>query len=198
MTKNSKPPFWEKNFKLVVIIFLLISFFLIFSGIYLLEHNIRNICFCSNIFYSTEASAEILESEKIWISSPKARYGFSLDEVLLLTQLLDGDYRISGDGEFSISRTNPNYKEIYKVLCVVMNRVRSTKFPNTVTEVVLARNQFHVFPKNLRTIPHWSAFLIVLDWCIRYDLYDISIQVIPEDHLYFYGDGIRNHTRRRF
>lgn len=197
MKKTIKIPYWERNFKFIILGCLLFFLLFLFIGKYFLEYKLNSMDFTSWLpFESRQANAAISESDKIWISGLEARYGFSMDEVLLLTQLLDGDYRISGDGEFTINRTDPNYHEIYKVLCVVMNRVRSDKFPNTVSEVVLAKNQFHVFPKNLRTIPHWKSFLIVFNWCSRYDLYDFKIQVIPEDHLYFYGDGKINHTRK--
>lgn len=126
------------------------------------------------------------------------QYGFQLDDVILMTQLVDGDFRIGGDGEFSINHQKPNYEEIYKVLCVVMNRQRNKQFPNSVKEVILQPEQFHVMPRNSQTIPHWKSFWIVLQWCNSYDIYDKSVQVVPKDHLYFYGDGLRNHTRNNY
>ena len=79
------------------------------------------------------------------------RYGFSYDEVYLLAQLLCGAYSYDGDGEYDFVwqalHTEINYYEVSKVLCVVMNRVRDDRFPNTVTDVVMQKGQFAVMPR---------------------------------------------------
>ena len=36
---------------------------------------------------------------------------------------------------------------------------------------------------------------VVEDWCKKYNTYDPKCQTIPEDHLYFYGDGFKNYSR---
>lgn len=138
----------------------------------------------------------LLQQFKVEASSKS--YDFKLEDVILMTQLVDGDFRKTGDGEFNINHQNPNYNEIYKVLCVVMNRQRNKHFPNSIKEIILQPGQFEVMPRNSDAIPHWKSFWIVLQWCNNYDIYDKSIQVIPKDHLYFYGDGLKNHTRKCF
>lgn len=126
------------------------------------------------------------------------RYGFTEDEVYLLAQLLCGDGKRDGDGEYDIdyqAEDKINYHEVSKVLTVVMNRVRDGRFPNTVTDVVLARNQFHVFPKNLKAVPSERALRVIGEWCNAYDTYDEGAQAVPENHIYFYGNGRINITR---
>ena len=126
------------------------------------------------------------------------RYGFTEDEMYLLAQLLCGDKKISGDGEYDIDfvdREDLNYYEISKVLCVVMNRVRDDRFPSTVEDVVLAKNQFSVMPKNLEATPSEMALTVVEDWCKAYDNFDAGTQCVPENHVFFTGNGASNITR---
>ena len=126
------------------------------------------------------------------------RYGFTEDEIYLLAQLLCGDENISGDGEYDIDFVDPNninYYEVSKVLCVVMNRVRDDRFPNTVEDVALENNQFAVMSKNLKATPSEMALAVVEDWCKAYDEFDAGIQCIPENHVFFEGNGVSNITR---
>lgn len=126
------------------------------------------------------------------------RYGFTEDEIYLLAQLLCGDENTSGDGEYDIDfvdQSDINYYEVSKVLCVVMNRVRDDRFPNTVEDVVLAKNQFAVMPKNLKATPSEMALTVVEDWCKAYDEFDVGTQCVPENHVFFTGNGVSNITR---
>lgn len=127
------------------------------------------------------------------------RYGFTYEEIYLLAQALSGDGSVDGDGEYDIDFQNEiNYYEVGKVLGVIMNRVRSEYFPDTVTDVVTQEGQFIVMPHNLTTEPSNIALQIVEEWCIAYDNYINCIQIIPEDHLFFRGNGISNITRAKF
>jgi len=142
-------------------------------------------------------TSELIVSVQTPIPTKKAepRYGFTNAEIKLLAQLLCGDANKDGDGEYDLDfRKYVNYNEVSKVLDVVMNRVRSNRFPNTVVDVVLADGQFVVFPKNLNTQPSALAIKVVGDWCRAYDSFDPGVQVIPESHLFFTGDGITNTT----
>ena len=128
------------------------------------------------------------------------RYGFTDDEVYLLAQLLCGSADKDGDGEYDFVwatkyREKTNYVEIGKVLCVVMNRVRSAEFPDTVTDVVMQKGQFAVMPQNASKVPDQIAIDVVQEWCDAYDAYDLGAQSIQETHLYFTGNGITNTTR---
>jgi hypothetical protein len=129
------------------------------------------------------------------------RYGFTEDEIYLLAQLLCGDENISGDGEYDIDFVDPsniNYYEVSKVLCVVMNRVRSKDFPNTVADVVLQKGQFSVMPQNANKEPSDIALQTVREWCEAYDNHSNFIQVVPTNHLFFTGNGVANITRAKY
>jgi len=130
--------------------------------------------------------------------TPEPRYGFTDDDIYLLAQLLCGSKNVSGDGEFDIDFAKTvNYFEVSKVLSVVMNRVRSDKFPDTVYDVVMQKNprQFAVMPANSKKTPSDIALKTVRDWCEAYDRFDPGVQVCPEAHLYFSGNGRINITR---
>lgn len=147
----------------------------------------------------------IIEEPVVAVTEPEPviepRYGFTDDEVYLLAQLLCGSSSIDGDGEYDFVWTakydpdNINYCEISKVLCVVMNRVRSEQFPNTVSEVVLQKGQFSPMPKNAKKTPDDLAIQKVQEWCDAYDNWDTGVQNVPEDHLYFHaGPHLTNVT----
>lgn len=131
------------------------------------------------------------------------RYGFTEDDIYLLTVLLCGSASKDGDGEYDIDFGNRDRQDqISLVLAVVMNRVRSPKFPNTVKEVVWAKNQFSVMPQWKGGLPSVKkeSLEIVRDWCQRYDNWE-KVQDIPEDHLYFKASGhlgIENISRKEY
>ena len=149
----------------------------------------------------------IIEEPVVAVTEPEPvvvepRYGFTDEEVYLLAQLLCGSSKVDGDGEYDFVYTAKyfpdklNYCEISKVLCVVMNRVRSEQFPNTVSEVVLQKGQFSPMPKNAKKIPDDIAIQKVQEWCDAYDNWDTGVQNVPEDHLYFSaGPNLTNVTR---
>lgn len=131
------------------------------------------------------------------------RYGFTNDDIYLLAQLLCGQDKISGDGEYDFvcrgKLVEPYFPEMSKVLCVVMNRQRSGCFPNTVKGIITQKGQFSVIPNNLHATPSVQAIETIQQWCDAYDNYDSSIQTIPEDHLYFYaGKNNTNVTRENY
>lgn len=147
-----------------------------------------------NLVLTKENDGYICEDCREFV--PK-RYGFTDDDVYLLAQLICGDAATDGDGEYDIDyQEEINYYELSKVLSVVMNRQRDERFPDTVKEIVLANGQFSVFPRNLNSSPSEKALKNIRDWCEAYDRYNINTQCAPEDHVYFTGDGITNHTRR--
>ncbi len=149
----------------------------------------------------------IVEEPVVAVTEPEPiveepRYGFTDEEVYLLAQLLCGSSNVDGDGEYDFVYTAKyfpdklNYCEISKVLCVVMNRVRSEQFPNTVSEVVLQKGQFSTMPKNAKKTPDDIAIQKVQEWCDAYDNWDTGVQNVPEDHLYFSaGPNLTNVTR---
>ncbi len=151
----------------------------------------------------TEAVQEIVHEEVEEIVHEEVeeapRYGFTDEDIYLLAQLLGGDKNIDGDGEYDIDfKTNIDHIEVNKVLGVVMNRVRSKDFPNTVNDVVLQKGQFSVMPRNLEATPSEVGLNTVRAWCEAYDIYDLSVQTTPESHLYFTGNGVINITREHY
>lgn len=132
--------------------------------------------------------------------TPK-RYGFTDSDIYLMTVLLCGSGKTDGDGEYDIDfDTNIDHDQVSLVLSVVMNRVMSDRFPNTVSEVIWARGQFSPMPRWKNGLPTVSdkSYQIVKDWCIAYDAHDLSIMSIPEDHLYFAGNGKINRSRKGY
>lgn len=130
------------------------------------------------------------------------RYGFTDEDILLLAQLLCGQEGINGDGEYDFEyqvrdpKLYPvNHYEISKVLCVVMNRTRNKYFPDTVYDVLMQPGQFYSDMSQYLKTPPTCAIEEVKNWCKSYDEWSIIMQSIPEDHLYFEGDGVMNHTR---
>lgn len=140
------------------------------------------------------------EPDIVALNAPQeSRYGFTEEDICLLSQLLCGDKTKDGDGEYDFDfATTINYYEIGKVLNVVMNRVRSDIFPNTVKDVILQAGQFSVMPKNSSKEPSAKAIYVVTEWCKAYDSHLSIIQIIPEDHLYFSGNGTINITRATY
>lgn len=132
------------------------------------------------------------------------RYGFTDDDIYLLTQLICGDADFEGDGEYDFQWSvekgyDVNYQEISKVLEVVMNRVHSDQFPNTVKEVIHQQRkgiyQFIVMPRNLNVTPNEACIQVIREWCEAYDRWSKGVQSIPKDHLYFHsGPNLTNIT----
>ena len=140
----------------------------------------------------------IKEPEKEVIS-PK--YGFTDDEIYLMTVLLCGSGTTDGDGEYDIDfNTKDTHEQTSLVLSIVMNRVMSNKFPNTVSEVIWASGQFSPMPRWVKKLPvvSDSSYQVVKKWCEAYDKHDLSVMSIPESHLYFTGDGKINRSRERW
>jgi len=132
---------------------------------------------------------------------PPPRYGFTEDDIYLMTVLLCGSKNTSGDGEYDIDFGNQdNHDQISLVLSVVMNRVMNDKFPNTVKEVIFAPNQFSPMKRWVNGLPDVSpeSYEVVKAWCEAYDAHDLSVMSIPESHLYFTGNGKINISRGNF
>lgn len=141
----------------------------------------------------SEVELPVLYEEEI-----ELRYGFTDEDIYILAQVLSGDKSVDGDGEYDIDyQKEINYYEVGKVLGVIMNRVRSKDFPNTVTDVVTQKGQFSVIPRNLKSEPSDITLQTVREWCTAYDDCINLVQVIQENHLFFTGDGKINITRAK-
>ena len=150
--------------------------------------------------YRDQVNPEVLPAPETIEPTPK-RYGFTDSDIYLMTVLLCGSGKTDGDGEYDIDfDNNIDHDQVSLVLSVVMNRVMSDRFPNTVSEVIWARGQFSPMPRWKNGLPTVSdkSYQIVKDWCIAYDAHDLSVMSIPEDHLYFAGNGKINRSRKGF
>ena len=125
------------------------------------------------------------------------RYGFTDNDIYLMTVLLCGSGKRDGDGEYDVDFYNKdNHGQISLVLSVVMNRVESGRFPNTVSEVIWQKGQFSPMPRWKNGLPTVSdsSYQIVKKWCEGYDIYE-PVMSIPESHLFFSGNGKINKSR---
>jgi hypothetical protein len=150
------------------------------------------------VYVYTEATLPEEFKDPEVIIEPK--YGFSEDDIYLMTVLLCGSGTTDGDGEYDVDFHNKdNHGQVSLVLSVVMNRVMSDRFPNTVSEVIWAPGQFSPMPRWKQHLPVVSdkSYQLVKDWCEAYDKHDLSVMSIPESHLYFSGNGIINKSRER-
>ena len=96
------------------------------------------------------------------------QYGFTEDEIYLMAVLLSGSKYVDGDGEFDIDYgRDEEYDQISLVLGVVMNRVRSETWQNTVSEVIWQKGQLSVMPQWKKGLPEVSDISLqrVSDWC---------------------------------
>lgn len=150
----------------------------------------------STIFTSTMATTT--QTTLIPETTRAPQYGFSDDDIYLMTVVLSGSKHVSGDGEYDIDYGNQDRQDqISLVLGVIMNRVRSNLYPDTVSEVIWQRGQFAVMKRWKKTkLPEVSdeSLEIVREWCNAYDHYESEVQIIPKNHLYFWGDGKENHS----
>ena len=150
--------------------------------------------------YRDQVIPEVLPAPETIEPKPK-RYGFTDSDIYLMTVLLCGSGKTDGDGEYDIDfDTNIDHDQVSLVLSVVMNRVMSDRFSNTVSEVIWAPGQFSPMSRWKNGLPTVSdkSYQIVKDWCVAYDAHDLSIMSIPEDHLYFAGNGKINISKKGF
>ncbi len=153
------------------------------------------------IEYAAKEPVREYALEEIAIPEIEPRYGFTDDEVYLMAVLLSGSKYVDGDGEYDVDFHNQdNQQQISLVLNVVMNRVNSDQFPDTISEVIWAPGQFSPMPKWVNNLPEVGDISLqkVREWCNAYDTYDPEAQVVPDNHLYFYGNGIVNKSRERW
>lgn len=125
-------------------------------------------------------------------------FGFTDNDIYLLAQLLAGNEGVHGDGEYDFEwqllYQEPNDEQISLVLEVVMNRINDPQWGDTVASVILEPYQFSVFPDNNDSKPSPLVIDYISEWCESYDAGEL-VRTIPEDHVYFTGDGTNNHSR---
>lgn len=195
--------FMRRNDDLLIMICytLLIVLITAWSMTVIVKSEVREVVKTKIIYvYRDQVIPEVLPAPETIEPKPK-RYGFTDSDIYLMTVLLCGSGKTDGDGEYDIDfDTNIDHDQVSLVLSVVMNRVMSDRFSNTVSEVIWARGQFSPMSRWTNGLPTVSdkSYQIVKDWCVAYDAHDLSIIPIPEDHLYFVGNGKINISRKGF
>ena len=85
------------------------------------------------------------------------------------------------------------------VIWCILNRVdeRSSYGPYDVIRVVTKKNQFHGYiPSNPVTEEHYDLAIDVLSRWLKEKAGETDVgRVLPEEYLYFSGDGVHNHYR---
>ena len=194
----------SKTNKLNILITMIFYTIIIVCFLYLIQ-SVRNIE--PTIVYlerpQFKVQEDIVKEDPPEIPAPEfdPRYGFTEDEIYLMGVLLSGSKYVDGDGEYDIDFSGQDDNDqISLVMNVVMNRVRSEQFPDTVEEVIWASGQFAPMTKWKNGLPEVSDITLekVRLWCETYDSYNPYIQTIPENHLYFYGNGLINISRERW
>lgn len=85
--------------------------------------------------------------------------------------------------------------EMAAVAWCILNRVDDPLFPNTIHEVVTARNQFQGYKASNPVDEHllWLVRDVFERWVSEKNGVTDSGRVLPADYRYFYGDGRHNH-----
>jgi hypothetical protein len=132
-------------------------------------------------------------------NSNSLKFEFTEEDIYILTVMLCGSGTADGDGEYDIDFADEvNFEQISIPLGVVMNRVLSPHFPDTISEVIWQPNQFLVMKRWTKSsTPRVSSrsLSIVKDWTERYAQGE---KLIDPGYLFFSGDGIENHPRKGY
>jgi len=81
------------------------------------------------------------------------------------------------------------------VIWCVLNRVDHPSYPDTIVGVVTQKSQFHGYDPS-HPVDEELVMLVkdVLNrWYAEKDGVAVTGRVLPEEYIYFYGDGARNH-----
>ena len=81
----------------------------------------------------------------------------------------------------------------------ILNRVDSQEFPDTIIAVATQPNQFAWNPDTpILTEFKFIAEDVIKRWLLEKQGEKSVGRVLPQDYLYFYGDGERNHFRKTY
>lgn len=87
--------------------------------------------------------------------------------------------------------------EMAAVAWCILNRVDSTEafFPDTIMEVVTQDSQFHGYSESNPVDPHieWLVRDVLDRWSLEKAGAEEVGRILPEEYLYFWGDGRHNH-----
>lgn len=87
--------------------------------------------------------------------------------------------------------------EMAAVAWCILNRVDSAEafFPDTIVEVVTQDSQFHGYSESNPVDPHieWLVRDVLDRWSLEKSGAEEVGRILPEEYLYFWGDGRHNH-----
>lgn len=91
-----------------------------------------------------------------------------------------------------------NTRQQAAVMWCVLNRVDDERFPDSVRDVILQENQFYYLPDAPVT---GDLLALAVDTLARWQMEDLLIdsgRVLPENFLWFAGDGTKNTFRTEY
>lgn len=135
-----------------------------------------------------EEQEETLEKEPLY--EDRAKKPYSYDDAVMLAKMAYGE----ACGIPDLNTSNGFKSHDYHVACTmwtVLNRVDAGW--GSIQNVITAKNQFVGYRESNKVDPDILnlAFEILGDWSTGND----SLRTLPEEYLYFRGDGTYNHFR---
>ena len=86
------------------------------------------------------------------------------------------------------------------VAWVVLNRVDSRYYPNSVLEVITQPRQFHGYDEDYPVLPELRAIAedVLTKWHLEQMGEEDVGRVLPKSYIYFVGDGVHNYFTEEF
>lgn len=84
------------------------------------------------------------------------------------------------------------------VIWCILNRVDSEKFGTSIIEVATSPNQFAYYGYINGEKLQWLAADVLTRWLLEREGYVEVGRTLPQEYLYFIGDGARNHFRTTY
>ena len=84
------------------------------------------------------------------------------------------------------------------VIWCILNRVDNEKFGTSIIEVATSPNQFAYYGYIDGEKLQWLAADVLTRWLLEREGYVEVGRTLPQEYLYFIGDGVRNHFRTTY
>lgn len=84
------------------------------------------------------------------------------------------------------------------VIWCILNRVDNQNFGNSIIEVATSPNQFAYYGYINGEKLQWLAIDVLTRWLLEKEGYVEVGRTLPQEYLYFIGDGVRNHFRTTY
>lgn len=100
---------------------------------------------------------------------------------------------------YNEARGIDSLEEQAAVAWCILNRVDSQDFPNTIITAATQPNQF-AWNSNTPVLAEFKIIAedVIKRWLLEKQGKENVGRVLPQDYLYFYGDGERNHFRKTY